>query len=169
VGPREGEDLIAHYLQVLTDKTGSLISLAAVSGVVFGRAPDAFEEPMRLFGERVGVAFQLADDVIDLAPAAAGTGKSAGTDLRAGVPTMPLLLLRQRADGDAAAAALLERVAEDADAAIPALREHQVTRDTLAEARRWAASAVEALAPLPDGAVRTALTRFAEAVVDRSR
>lgn len=169
VGPRDGDDPIAHYLQVLADKTGSLIATAALVGVIFGNADEAYREPVELFGERIGVAFQLIDDVIDLSAEFEQTGKTAGTDLRAGVPTLPLLYLRRAADSDTGAADLLARIEHDVtDAAVAELRDHQVTRDTLAEAKRWADSAVEALAPLPDGPVKKALTKFAEAIVERS-
>jgi heptaprenyl diphosphate synthase len=177
VGPRPGDDPIAHYLQVLADKTGSLISCAAVIGVVFSNAPDDYRAPVEQFGEKVGVAFQLVDDVIDLSSAIEHTGKEAGTDLRAGVPTLPLLYLRRDAETDAAAAALLARLeaglAADADPALFAravaeLREHPVTAETLAEARRWADEAVAALAPLPEGPVKKSLSRFAQAIVERS-
>lgn len=169
VGPAPGDDPIEHYLQVLVDKTGSLIALAASSGAVFSHAPAAYEQPLRLYGERVGVAFQLADDVIDLSADSGETGKQAGTDLRAGVPTLPLLLLQQRAADDPEAAALVALVEQDVDAAIPVLRSHAVVAETLAEARRWAKDAVAALEPLPSGPVRKALTRFAEAAVQRTR
>jgi heptaprenyl diphosphate synthase len=190
VGPQPGDDPIAHYLQVLADKTGSLIALAAVLGVIFSDAPSEFQQPVKAFGERVGVAFQLVDDVIDLSAQTEQTGKLAGTDLRAGVPTLPLLYLRRAAATDAVAAALLERIErdvvdagaggdpahdaarntadEDFAGAIAELREHEVTRATLTEARRWAADAVAALAPLPEGPVKKALTKFAEAIVERS-
>lgn len=175
LGPRPDDDPVAHYLRVLGDKTGSLIALAAVFGVIFSDAPEEFQEPVRLFGERIGVAFQLVDDVIDLSPAADETGKSAGTDLRAGVTTLPLLYLRDAARSDAEAAALLARIdaaseLDDADLAdlVTALREHEVTQATLTEARRWSALAVEALSPLPDGPVKKALTTFASGVVERS-
>ncbi|GAA2074152.1 polyprenyl synthetase family protein [Pseudolysinimonas kribbensis] len=175
IGPRAGEDPIAHYLQVLADKTGSLIALAAFLGVIFSQAPESFQEPVELFGERIGVAFQLIDDVIDLSPSSDETGKAAGTDLRAGVPTLPLLYLRDAAASDDEAAALLARIegsadADDAELAriVTALREHDVTRATLTEARRWSALAVQALDPLPDGPVKKALTKFAEAIVERS-
>lgn len=178
IGPREGEDPIAHYLQVLADKTGSLISLAAVLGVIFSEGPESFQAPVHEFGEKVGVAFQLIDDIIDLSAETEQTGKIAGTDLRAGVPTLPLLYLRRAAETDSAAAVLLARIERDsasAGAAVDAdfalavaeLRAHQVTRDTLAEARRWADNAVAALAPLPGGPVKKALTKFAEAIVER--
>ncbi len=189
IGPREGDDPIEHYLQVLADKTGSLIAAAAQMGVIFSNAPAEFEAPVVAFGERIGVAFQLIDDVIDLAEPDAETGKAQGTDLRSGVATLPLLFLRRAAIDDAAAAELLGRIERNVDeldgepgtgddrsadeaelaAAIAELRGHTVTDGTLLEARRWADEAVAALAPLPDGPVKKALTKFAEAVVDRSK
>ena len=181
IGPRPDEDAIAHYIQVLADKTGSLIAAAAEVGVMFSDAPDAYRAPVVEFGEKIGVAFQLIDDIIDLSQKTEETGKVAGTDLRSGVSTLPLLYLRELATTDDEAAALLarldrdvtaalhdERAEEELAAAIAELREHDVTRRTLAEAHRWADEAVAALAPLPDGPVKKALSRFAETVVERS-
>lgn len=177
VGPSEDDDRVAFYLQVLADKTGSLIAAAAQVGVIFSNGPEEFEQPMVTFGEKVGVAFQLLDDVIDLSADPGETGKVPGTDLRAGVPTMPYLVLSERAD--AASRALREsidagvsRIADGADPAIldadlAALRDHDATEATLQLARSWSLDAIAALDPLPDGPVREALTRFAEAVVDR--
>lgn len=179
VGPTAGEDAIAHYIRVLGNKTGSLISVAARMGVVYGHAPAEFEGAVGEYGERVGVAFQLIDDVIDLAPASDETGKKAGTDLRAGVATLPLLLLRRLAVDDLDAAALLARIdrgiaggpehEDDLDAAIDELYRHPVTAETRSEALRWAQEADEALTPLPNGSIRKALQRFADQVVDRIR
>lgn len=177
VGPKPDDDPIEHYLGVLADKTGSLIAAAARVGVRFSGAPAEFEAAVLEYGERIGIAFQLVDDVIDLAPPADDTGKVAGTDIRAGVATLPLLYLARDAQTDAAAATLHERITRDiregtaaeADAAIADLRAHPVTDRTLDEARRWATSAVEALAPLPQGPVRKALTKFAEAIVERTK
>ena len=123
------------------------------------------------------MAFQLADDVIDLAPASDATGKKAGTDLRAGVPTLPTLLLAQLAETDTQARALQQRIAHAAsidgtDAELEAvtaeLFAHPVTQATRDEARRWAADAVEGLNILPEGPVHTALNLFAEHVVSRT-
>ncbi|GAA4181794.1 polyprenyl synthetase family protein [Gryllotalpicola koreensis] len=177
VGPQPGEDPVAHYLKVLADKTGSLIAAAAQFGVAFSGAPAEYEPAVLEFGEKIGIAFQLVDDVIDLSAADADTGKQAGTDLRAGVVTMPLLKLRASAATDASAAALLAYLESDVFGApddvdvsegIERLRAHEVTAETLADAREWARQAVAALAPLPDGAVKKALTRFADSVVDRT-
>jgi heptaprenyl diphosphate synthase len=184
IGPRPGENAIEHYIQVLADKTGSLIATAAQVGVMFSSAPEDYVAPVRDFGEKIGVAFQLIDDVIDLAPRPEDTGKTPGTDLRAGVSTLPLLYLRELAATDPEAEALLQRIDHDVnaaldgsldatrtpdlDAAIEELREHEVTRRTYDEAHRWAAEAVSALEPLPDGPVKKALTRFAGTIVERS-
>ena len=179
VGPDIAEDPIDHYIQVLADKTGSLIATAAEIGVMFSEAPAELRPSVVEFGEKIGVAFQLVDDVIDLSPTAEITGKLAGTDLRAGVVTLPLLYLRRLATSDADAAALLARIELDIDPANPAsdaefaeaveeLRRHEVTRQTIEEAHRWSREAVAALDPLPEGPVKKALTRFAETVVERS-
>ena len=177
VGPQGGEDPIAFYLQVLADKTGSLIAAATQSGVIFSNAPAEYEEPMRLYGEKVGVAFQLLDDVIDLSDRPGDTGKVPGTDLIQGVPTMPYLLLR---DPDAASESLADRIdegvariaegegAELLDGPLAELREHAVTARTLELARSWTQEAIAALDPVPVGPVREALTRFAETLADRS-
>ncbi len=178
VGPQAGDDPVAFYLQVLADKTGSLISAAAEAGLIFANGPEEYVSAMVSFGEKAGVAFQLLDDVIDLSADPDETGKVPGTDLRAGVPTMPYLLIGQR--DDAASADLRGRiddgvasVAEGADPALldgplAELRDHEATDDTRRLARDWSRDAIAALDPLPAGAVREALTRFAQAVADRS-
>lgn len=181
LGPRHGEDPVAHYLQVLADKTGSLIATAAEVGVIFSHADEEYVVPIRTFGEKIGVAFQLIDDIIDLSPETEVTGKAAGTDLRAGVATLPLIYLRKLAQTDTDADDLLRRIdrdvtsafygeADEADltAAIAELRAHAVTTQTLAEAHRWSRDAIAALDPLPQGPVKKALTRFAESIVERS-
>ncbi|MBP6087706.1 MAG: polyprenyl synthetase family protein [Rhodoluna sp.] len=175
VGPTEGQDPIAHYVQVLADKTGSLIAASARLGIMLSGAPAEYEEPMRVFGEKVGVAFQLIDDVIDISEAGP-SGKTPGTDLRAGVPTMPVLLLRKAAAaGDKSAADLLTLIdgdlSEDSVLAyvVKRLREHAVAEQAYNEAKRWADEAVEAIQVLPAGSIRDALGMFAQAVVDRQQ
>ena len=169
LGPA-GADPVEHYLGVLADKTGSLIAAAAELGVIVAGADPALRAPLRAFGERIGVAFQLIDDVIDLSSDPA-TGKDAGTDVRAGVPTLPTLLLERR--GDAASADLLARLRSDdpaaQEAAIAELADHDVVAETIAEAQRWQRDALGALAALPEGTVRRGLESFAEHVVARER
>lgn len=177
VGPSAGEDPVAHYIQVLSDKTGSLIATSARFGAMFaGCRPDVVSTLVD-YGEKVGVAFQLADDVIDLSADAEQTGKTPGTDLRERVPTMPALLLRARAAGPDATTADRELVAlldsdltADAalDEAVAGLRAHPVVDLTRETAAVWARDAVAALGTLPAGAVKDALVSFAEALVYRA-
>lgn len=178
IGPNPSDDPIEHYIQVLSDKTGSLIAAAADVGVLFSNAPQEYRKPVSEFGEKIGVAFQLIDDVLDLAGELDKTGKEPGTDLRSGVATLPLLYLRKQALSDPDAAELVAQIergvndgpvaSEEFGDAVARLREHEVTARTLDEARRWASEGVAALDVLPVGPVRKALTTFAHALVERS-
>ena len=173
VGPAEGQDVIEHYLSVLSDKTGSLISASAELGVLFSGADQALREPVRKYGEAIGVAFQLIDDVIDIYSDGKTSGKTPGTDLRAGVPTLPVLYLRQDAQHDPASAKLVEIIDSglDDDAALnevlEQMRKHPATERAFQEAKRWADQAIAALDDLPEGPVREALKNFADAVIER--
>ncbi|MGQ5654483.1 polyprenyl synthetase family protein [Streptomyces sp. EKR5.2] len=93
-GPRREEDALTHYLKVVSDKTGSLIALAGRMGAMVAGAHPDIVEAFDTFGETLGLVFQLADDLLDIAGSPASTGKAAGTDLRQGVDTLPVLLLR---------------------------------------------------------------------------
>lgn len=179
VGPAAEEDEVDHYMQVLADKTGALIATAARLGVMFGEADPAYADMVEEYGERIGVAFQLIDDVLDLSEEKENTGKLAGTDLRAGVDTLPLLLLKQRAHDDEDARDLLVRIEQGAsriqageaptllDREVAELREHEVTEETYERARAWADDAVRAIAPLPKSTVKDSLERLAESIITR--
>jgi heptaprenyl diphosphate synthase len=172
IGPAPEEDAVEHYLQVLADKTGSLIATAGRFGAMFSGADPAVVDVLVRYGEQVGVAFQLADDVIDLASDGAESGKTPGTDLREGVPTLPVLMAR--ASGDPADGRLLELL--DADLtddhlhaeALDLLRKHPAMDEARAYVVGRAAEAKALLAALPEGSVRSALEAFADAVAVRS-
>ena len=176
VGPTDDDDAVEHYIQVLADKTGSLIATAARFGAMFaGCAPEVLDV-VSAYGERVGVAFQLADDVIDLASDGATSGKTPGTDLREHVPTLPVLLLRRHVacTGDEGSRDLLAVLDGDlADdgvlaGAVARLAVHPATAQARDEAVRWAREAVAALEPLAPSPARDALRAYAEAVVART-
>lgn len=176
MGAPDDVDRVAFYLQVLSDKTGSLIATSARYGAMFAGASPEHVSVMEAFGEKIGVAFQLADDVIDLVSDSDVTGKTPGTDLREGVDTMPVLLLRERAaagtldEAGQGILALLEQDLEDdatLESAVRALRVHPVLDDAHELARTWGADAVAELTRLPEGEVRTSLEDFAHALVDR--
>nr|WP_099331884.1 polyprenyl synthetase family protein [Actinomyces minihominis] len=176
-GPPEGEDPVDFYLQVLADKTGSLVAAAAFFGALHAGAGPEIAEAVREFGENIGVAFQLADDVLDITSPAEVTGKTPGTDLLEGVDTMPLLLLRQQlADGtlDSEGAQILELLAGDLQneenlaAVVELLGRHSVVEQTRALAREWAEAAIAALDALPESEAKEALVAFAVLMVDRA-
>ena len=107
VGPAEGDDPVEHYLRVLSDKTASLLGTSARFGAMLSGASESTTELLTQWGERFGIAFQLSDDLIDIASDSADSGKTPGTDLREHVPTLPVLLLRRSsrsADADLLAA-----------------------------------------------------------------
>ncbi|WP_115728648.1 polyprenyl synthetase family protein [Actinomyces culturomici] len=175
-GPAAGDDRVQYYLQVLADKTGSLVATAAHFGAVLSHAGDEVAAIVSEFGEKIGVAFQIADDVLDLASTGDKSGKTPGTDLREGVDTLPVLLLRRRElEGtiDEAGARIL--AALDADLSsdealarvVESLRAHDVLVETRELARTWADDAIAILDPLPEGEPKTGLVAFAHLMVDR--
>lgn len=176
IGPPAEADPVAHYLRVLADKTGSLIATSARYGALFGGASASDTAVMEAFGEKVGVAFQLADDVIDLQSDSATTGKTPGTDLREGVDTMPVLLLRQRAaqgDLDEAGHRILARMGQDLasddalNGVVADLRVHPVLQEARGMAHDWVNEAVAELDSIADGELKSTLQDFARLLVDR--
>ncbi len=177
VGPAEGENPVDHYLQVLADKTGSLIATSARFGAMFAGCQASVVAQVTAYGEFAGIAFQLADDVLDIRSDSDVSGKTPGTDLREAVATMPVLLLRKRvaegtaSDDDAALLAAIDGdLSDDAVLAsvVARLRDHAVVDETAALARSWAARAVGAISQLPEGDVKQALVAFADALVARA-
>jgi len=172
VGPGTDDDHLAHYLAVVADKTGSLIATAARFGAMLGGVDEATTDLLARFGERIGIAFQLSDDVLDVTSDSVDLGKTPGTDLREGIPTLPILYARRTAAAaDARLMELLARPIED-DAevteALGLLRAHPQVESARAEVRRWAADARAVLEPLPDTAAKRALDSLCDLVVDRT-
>ncbi len=172
VPPEEGEDPLTHYLDVVAGKTGSLIATSARYGARFGGASPEVEEALTAYGEIVGSAFQLSDDILDIASDAGESGKTPGTDLREGVPTLPVLMAR--ASTDPADARLLELLAGDlTDDALHAealglLRQHPALEEARSYVVARAREAQQLLTALPEGPVREALEAFADLVAVRT-
>ena len=172
VQPGPGEDPLAHYLEVVAGKTGSLIATSARYGARFGGTTREVEEALTKYGEIVGCAFQLSDDILDIASESGESGKTPGTDLREGVPTLPVLMAR--ASDDPADARLLELLDTDLsdDArhaeALDLLRKHPAMDEARAYVVARAQEAKALLTALPPGPVRDALEAFADIVAVRS-
>ena len=170
-GPKNGADPLEHYLQVVADKTGSLIATSARFGAMLSCAEASVVETLTKFGEKIGIAFQLADDVIDIASDSSQSGKTPGTDLKEGVPTLVTLqIMKSNRSEDAALKKLLSVPMDDATVAqvIPQLRQHQALKDARTQLHQLADEAKALLVSLPQGSARSALENLCDAIVDRT-
>jgi heptaprenyl diphosphate synthase len=171
-GPQNGEDPLGHYMRVVGDKTGSLIATSARFGSLLSGAPREITETLTKFGEQIGIAFQLADDVIDIASESNQSGKTPGTDLREGVPTLVTLnVMASGKSADSELQRLLSAPIHDEDTVQQVLRELR-NHDGLSQAREQlsqvAKQARAALGPLPVNPATGALFSLCDAVIDRS-
>ena len=166
------EDPLTHYLQVVADKTGSLIATSLCFGAMFAGCNKTEIETLTEFGEKIGVAFQLADDIIDIASDSAQSGKTPGTDLREGVPTLVTLnVMRSTRKEDKELKKLVSAPIKDEKKVAQVLRELR-SHPALAESREQldqvAKEARAALGPLPVNDVTGALFSLCDAIVNRS-
>jgi heptaprenyl diphosphate synthase len=174
VGPR-ASDPIAHYLAVIAEKTGSLIATSARFGAMFGGARPAQVEALAGYGETIGIAFQLSDDLLDIASESTQSGKTPGTDLREGVPTLPVLYALASDEADSASTRLREilsagQVTDDAlhAEALGLLRESAALKRARETVRAYAEEARARLAQLPKNPAREAMESLCDFIADRT-
>ncbi|HQR26267.1 MAG TPA: polyprenyl synthetase family protein [Nocardioides sp.] len=172
VAPGPDEDALAHHLDVVSGKTGALIATSARYGALFGGTTPEVQQALTEYGTIVGSAFQLSDDILDIASESTESGKTPGTDLREGVPTLPVLIARASTDpGDARLLELLDADLTDDRLhaeALALLRAHPAMEQARQYVVGEAARAKALLAVLPPGPVRQALEAFADVVAVRS-
>jgi heptaprenyl diphosphate synthase len=176
VGPLDGDDPVVHYLAVIGQKTGSLIATAGRYGGMFSGAPAEHIEALCRFGELIGTAFQISDDIIDIASPADESGKTPGTDLREGVLTLPMLyaLSTEYAGGapDPRLRELLAAPIADDDLveeALTLLRNSPGLEHAVRTLSEYADRARAELNVLPESPARDALSMLARYVVARTR
>lgn len=164
----------AIYLQVVRGKTAALFAAACEAGAVIAGAPEAEVQALATYGDALGIAFQMADDLLDYEGSAATIGKNTGDDFRERKMTLPVIKAVARAD--AHERAFWQRVIEkgeqvegDLDRARSILLRHGALAATRAEALDWSARARAALSILPEDPLRTALQDLADYVVARIR
>jgi heptaprenyl diphosphate synthase len=174
VGPRDA-DPVEHHLSVLSDKTASLIATCAHFGGLFSGAPPATVEALTSYGETLGLAFQLSDDLLDIASDSADSGKTPGTDLREGVPTLPVLYALSSVDTDPAAVRLRQILADGPitdDAlhaeALELLRDSVALKRARQTVRGYAEQARAQLSVLPAIPARDALESLCDVIADRT-
>ena len=168
-GPVEGADPVTHHLQVLADKTGSLIATSARLGAMMSGADPSVVETVAAYGEAFGVAFQLSDDLIDIGSATEQSGKTPGTDLREHIATLPVLFVQ--GGPDVALTALLASDLSSDEALAEALRQLRA-HPAMAQARErlqvYVDRAREIAATLPSGPAREALLSLTDYVLART-
>ncbi|MGC4110958.1 MAG: polyprenyl synthetase family protein [Nocardioides sp.] len=167
-----GDDPLEHYLDVVAGKTGSLIATSARYGARFGGATREVEEALTAYADIVGTAFQLSDDILDISADADVSGKTPGTDLREGVPTLPVLMAQASTRPEDAR--LLQLLGSDLSddglhaEALALLRVHPALDEARAYVVARAAEAKALLTVVPEGPVRDALETFADHVATRT-
>jgi heptaprenyl diphosphate synthase len=171
-GSSEGLSMLDHYLRVVADKTGSLIATSIRFGAIFGGVDRETIERLAAYGEIIGTVFQLADDVIDIASETDESGKTPGTDLREGVPTLVTLQIIGSDDPkDAQLRAILSApITDEAVVAstLAALRVHPALDNARKILLQYADRARAEIAPLPAGRAKDALTNLCDAIITRT-
>jgi heptaprenyl diphosphate synthase len=170
-GARPDSDPVDHYLQVIADKTASLIAASARFGAMFSRVEPSTVEALTRVGEALGMAFQMSDDLIDVVGDTSVSGKIPGTDLREGVMTLPMFYALRDADPrHERLTSLLGRPLDDAQTAeaLELLRAHPGMDKARADLAGWADRARAELAPLPQGPARSAFETLCDYVVQRT-
>ena len=175
IGPRPGQDPLDFYMYVITEKTGSLIATAGRFGALFSGAPAGVADQIAAACEQIGVAWQLSDDVIDIASDSSQSGKTPGTDLRQGVRTLPVLYAL-RSTGQSPADARLRSLLDEADLtdeallaeALTLLRGHHAMKESRADVLNWLNEARVSIGTLPDGPARAAFLALCDFVEKRT-
>jgi heptaprenyl diphosphate synthase len=175
VGPRPGQDPLDFYMYVITEKTGSLIATAGQFGALFSGAPGQIADRIAVACEQLGVAWQLSDDVIDVASDSAQSGKTPGTDLRQGVRTLPVLYALRSAVNSPADARLRWLLDEAdltkqplLDEALSLLRGHHAMKESRADVLHWLLGARNDIMALPDTPARGAFLALCDFVEKRT-
>jgi heptaprenyl diphosphate synthase len=173
IGPRPGQDPLEHYMSVISGKTASLIATAGEYGALFSEAPDGVAARIAPACAAIGIAWQLSDDILDVASDSAQSGKTPGTDLREGIRTLPVLhALRSAGPQDARLVELLSQGSltdpgEHAEA-LGLLRAHPAMSMAREDLRYWADLARTDIMALPDVPARAAFETMCNFVIERT-
>jgi octaprenyl-diphosphate synthase len=161
------------YLAIIGAKTAALFAAACRVAPVVAEADEETELALESYGKHLGIAFQLADDVIDYASDAETMGKGVGDDFRDGKMTLPLILAYARGSKDDRAfwraAVSGDRTSDDDLAhAIALMRSTDALADTIESARHYGRRAIDALSNFPAGRAKSALTEAVEFAIQRA-
>ena len=166
---RHMPDAIEEYEKRIYAKTASLIALSAEAGAILAGAEPREEEALRTYGERVGTAFQIVDDVLDFVADEETRRKPVGSDLRQGLATLPVLLYLKAHSGPSAVHSVLDGNRADSVVreAVQAVTTSRAIEKALEAARQHVNRAKTALDGFPSSPHRTALSALADFSVQR--
>mgnify|MGYP003334828142 FL=1 len=171
-GKSAGLTPLEHYLAVIADKTGSLIAASARYGAMLSGADAEIMDALSNFGEAMGLVFQLADDIIDISSESNESGKTPGTDLREGVPTLVTLhILESNDPKDAELKQLLSGPIKDETVVaqtLKDLRSHKAIEQSRSVINKYSEETKRYLSQLPNCVAKDALISLSEAVVIRT-
>ena len=171
-GPQNGADPLEHYISVIADKTGSLFGTSIRFGALLSGAAPQIVEALTTFGEEIGLAFQLADDVIDIASQTNESGKTPGTDLREGVPTLVTLLVQKanRPEDQTLLTSLAAPISDEHEVAevLNALRSHPALDEARTITLQYAENSRKLLSSLPVNETTSAFLTLCDSLVTRS-
>lgn len=162
----------AVYLQVVRGKTAALFSAATEVGGVIAGAPEAVTRALFEYGDCLGIAFQIADDLLDYGGSSAAIGKNTGDDFRERKVTLPVIKAVAKASPEERAfwVRVIEKGQQadgDLDHAMALMERHGAMEAARDAARGWAAKARQALMAVPDHPLRQVLADMADYVVSR--
>ncbi len=160
----------AGYLQVIRSKTAKLFEASARVGAILSGASPALESACADYGQALGTAFQVIDDVLDYAGDAKRMGKNLGDDLREGKATLPLIAAMQR--GTAAECAVIRSAIEKGDASlldnvVAIVQRTGALTVAFEAAQHEAQRAVAAAELLPQTPYKTSLVTLAQQSISR--
>ncbi len=155
---------VEHYYATVDDKTGALLEASSRLGAVLGGCPEDQAEPLRLFGAAFGMAFQIADDLLDLSATQEDLGKPPGTDLRDGVYTLPLLYA---VESEPSLADQLGTPQPDVDLIRKTVVRTGAFQRALDVAAQHVGEALTYLEGAPEGPARDSLERLTRLIIDR--
>ncbi|MEE2980997.1 MAG: polyprenyl synthetase family protein [Pseudomonadota bacterium] len=163
----------AAHLDVVRGKTAALFAAASRIGAVVADRPAVEEEALDTYGENLGIAFQLADDVLDYSAREAELGKSVGDDFRDGKITLPIILAFRRGSDDERD--FWRRALEGGDQrdddlarAMGLMQRHGALADTIERARHYGAMARDSLAIFPDSDEKLILQDVVSFAIERA-
>lgn len=173
IGPRPTEAPLDHYMRVISEKTGSLIATSGRFGAMFSGAPEPVVDLIADACMRIGVAWQLSDDVLDVASTSSQSGKEPGTDLRQGVRTLPVLYALASTSPAESRLRYLLSEADLSDSGLHAealslLRSSPALEQARSTVRAWIGEARAIVVQLPEVPARAAFETLCDFVIGRT-